>query len=163
MDNIYQWLKENLPPSTGFSLVHNDYKLDNVMFAGGDPSQLIAVFDWDMCTLGDPLSDLGALLCYWTEPTDPAYLQGMAMMPTGDLGFMNRQELVARYAEKSGRSVKHINFYHTLGLFRLVVIIAQIYIRYARGQTKDDRFAAFGPMIPMMAQAAVAVMNGRSN
>ena len=158
MDSIYQWLKENLPPSTGFSLVHNDYKLDNVMLASDDPGQLVAIFDWDMCTLGDPLSDLGALLCYWTEPTDPPYFQDMAMMPTGDLGFMTRQELVERYAEQSGRSVHNIDFYHTLGLFRLVVIIAQIYIRYARGQTKDERFAAFGPMIPLMARAAVEVM-----
>ena len=83
----------------------------------------------------------------------------MAMMPTGDLGFLSRRELVARYAVKSGRSVHHINFYHTLGLFRLVVIIAQIYVRYARGQTQDERFAAFGPMIPLMARAAVEVMN----
>jgi aminoglycoside phosphotransferase (APT) family kinase protein len=162
MDTVFYWLKENLPPSSGFSLVHNDYKLDNVMLAADDPSQLVAIFDWDMCTLGDPMSDLGALLCYWTESTDPPYFQGMAMMPTRDLGFLTRRELVERYAEKSGRSIHHINFYHTLGLFRLVVIIAQIYIRYARGQTKDGRFAAFGPMIPLMARAAVEVMNGRS-
>lgn len=162
METVFQWLKENLPPSSGFSLVHNDYKLDNVMLAADDPGQMVAIFDWDMCTLGDPMSDLGALLCYWTETTDPPYFQGMAMMPTGDLGFLSRRELVARYAEKSGRSVHHINFYHSLGLFRLVVIIAQIYVRYARGQTQDERFAAFGPMIPLMARAAVDVMNGRS-
>ncbi len=160
MDSAYNWLKANLPPSTEFSLVHNDYKLDNVMLDAADPGRLVAIFDWDMCTLGDPMSDVGALLCYWTEPTDPPYLQGMAMMPTGDLGFLTRRELVARYAQKSGRSVHNINFYHTLGLFRLVVIIAQIYIRYARGQTQDERFAAFGPMIPLMARAAVEVMEG---
>lgn len=160
MEAVYHWLKANLPPSAEFSLVHNDYKLDNVMWAEDDPGRLVAIFDWDMCTLGDPLSDLGALLCYWTEPIDPPYFQGMAMMPTGDLGFLARQELVERYAQKSGRSVRNINFYHTLGLFRLVVIIAQIYIRYARGQTQDKRFAAFGPMIPLMARAAVEVMSG---
>lgn len=158
MDAVYHWLKANLPTSSAVSLVHNDYKLDNVMLAEDDPGRLVAIFDWDMCTLGDPLSDLGALLCYWTEPTDAPYFQQMAMMPTGDLGFLTRQELVERYAVKSGRSVHNINFYHTLGLFRLVVIIAQIYIRYARGQTQDGRFAAFGPMIPLMAKAAVDVM-----
>lgn len=158
---VYRWLKENLPPSTGFSLVHNDYKLDNVMLSTEDPGKLVAIFDWDMCTLGDPLSDLGAMLCYWTEPTDAPYLQGMAMMPTGDLGFMTRQELVARYAKVSGRSVHDIHFYHALGLFRLVVIIAQIYIRYARGQTKDERFVTFGPMIPLMARAAQSVIGDR--
>ncbi|MBK8902209.1 MAG: phosphotransferase family protein [Anaerolineaceae bacterium] len=158
MDSIYQWLKANLPASADVSLVHNDYKLDNVMLAEDDPGRLVAIFDWDMCTLGDPMSDLGALLCYWTEPTDAPYFQQMAMMPTGDVGFLTRRELVERYAAKSGRSVHNINFYHTLGLFRLVVIIAQIYIRYARGQTQDARFAAFGPMIPLMAKAAVEVM-----
>jgi len=160
MDAVYQWLKANLPTSSDVSLVHNDYKLDNVMLAEEDPGQLVAIFDWDMCTLGDPMSDLGALLCYWTEPTDAPYFQQMAMMPTGELGFLTRRELVERYAQKSGRSVHNISFYHTLGLFRLVVIIAQIYIRFARGQTQDERFAAFGPMIPLMAKAAVEVMKG---
>ena len=158
MDAVYQWLKANLPTSSDVSLVHNDYKLDNVMLAEDDPGQLVAIFDWDMCTLGDPMSDLGALLCYWTEPTDAPYFQQMAMMPTGELGFLTRRELVERYALKSGRSVHNISFYHTLGLFRSVVIIAQIYIRFARGQTQDGRFAAFGPMIPLMAKAAVEVM-----
>ncbi|MCP5097010.1 MAG: phosphotransferase family protein [Chloroflexi bacterium] len=157
METAYQWLKDNLPDSRHVSLVHNDYKLDNVMLDTDDPGKLVAIFDWDMCTLGDPLSDLGALLCYWTEPTDSPTMQGMAMMPTGALGFMTRQELVERYAEVSGRSIQHIHFYHALGLFRLTVIIAQIYIRFARGQTQDKRFAAFGPMIALMARAAVEV------
>jgi aminoglycoside phosphotransferase (APT) family kinase protein len=161
MDSAYDWLRANLPPSTEFSLVHNDYKLDNVMLAVDDPGRLVAIFDWDMCTLGDPMSDLGALLCYWTEPTDPPYLQEMLRMPPSELGFLTRRELVERYAEKSGRSVHNINYYHTLGLFRLTVILAQIYIRFARGQTQDRRFAAFGPMIPLMAKAAVEVMHGR--
>lgn len=160
MDVLYAWLKENLPPSQHFSLIHNDYKLDNVMLSPHDPGELVAVFDWDMCTLGDPMSDLGALLTYWTEPSDPPWLQAVAMMPVGDLGFMTRQELVERYAERSGRSVDNINFYHALGLFRLVVIIAQIYIRYKRGQTQDARFAAFEQMIPLMARAAETVAWG---
>lgn len=154
MDLVYQWLKENLPGTSAFSLVHNDFKLDNVMLDPQDPEQVVAVFDWDMCTLGDPLSDLGALLTYWTEPDDPPYMQAMAMMPVGDMGFMTRQELVERYAHKSGRSVSSIRFYHTLGLFRVTVIIAQIYLRYQRGQTQDQRFAFFEMMIPMMARAA---------
>ncbi len=157
MDAVYRWLQTNRPPTTGYSLVHNDYKLDNVMLHPTNPGQLVAIFDWDMCTLGDPLNDLGALLCYWSEPTDPPYFQAMAMMPTGDKGFLTRQELVERYAAQSGRSVGDIRFYHALGLFRLTVIIAQIYIRYHRGQTQDQRFAAFGPMIPLMAQAALDV------
>lgn len=160
MTAVYHHLRDHIPPTTGHSLVHNDYKLDNVMFAADDPARMVAIFDWDMCTLGDPLSDLGAMLCYWTEPDDPPMFQAMSMMPTGDLGFLTRAELVERYAERSGRSVTNIRFYHTLGLFRLTVIIAQIYIRYARGQTQDGRFAAFGPMIPVLAQEAWRVANG---
>ncbi len=154
MEAVYHWLRDNLPQTTQFSLVHNDYKLDNVMLAADDPGRVVAIFDWDMCTLGDPLSDLGALLTYWTEPADPPYLQAAAMMPVGDVGFMSRAELVERYAAKSGRSVSDIRFYHALGVFRVVVIIAQIYVRYLRGQTQDERFAAFGAMMPLMARAA---------
>lgn len=162
METVYTWLKENRPPTSAFSLVHNDYKLDNVMLRRDDPGKIVAVFDWDMCTLGDPLADLGALLCYWVEPDDPPYFQALAMMPLGDLGFLSRPQLVERYQRKSGRSVQNISFYHALGLFRLTVIIAQIYIRYQRGQTQDQRFASFGPMIPLMAQAAEDVAFGRA-
>lgn len=161
MDTLYEWLKANQPQSQAHSLVHNDYKLDNVMFDPADPGRVQAVFDWDMCTLGDPLNDLGALLCYWTEATDPPYLRSMAMMPTGKQGFMTRRELVQRYAEASGRSVHHVSFYHALGLFRLTVIIAQIYIRYERGQTQDKRFTSFGEMIPRMARAGLDVIEDR--
>jgi len=157
MEAVYLWLKDHVPASTLVSLVHNDYKLDNIMLAADDPSRIVAIFDWDMCTLGDPLSDMGALLAYWSEPTDPNYLESISRMPTGDLGFPTRAELIERYAEKSGRSLQHISFYHALGLFRLVVIIAQIYIRYLRGQTHDQRFAPLGPTIPLMARAAQAV------
>ena len=154
MDSVYQWLKANQPANTQVSLVHNDYKLDNVMLAADDPGRVVAIFDWDMCTLGDPLADLGALLTYWTEPDDPPYLQATAMMPLGEPGFLSRNELVARYAAKSGRAVADIDFYHALGLFRLTVIVAQIYIRYVRGQTQDPRFAAMAFMIPALARRA---------
>lgn len=156
METVYAWLQSHQPATSAYSLVHNDYKLDNVMFDASDPGKVVAIFDWDMCTLGDPLNDLGALLTYWTEPADPPYFQAVAMMPTG-LNFMTRRDLVERYALKSGRSIHDINFYHALGLFRLTVIIAQIYIRYQRGQTQDQRFESFGKMIPRTARAASEV------
>ena len=160
METIYGWLRENVPPPGSPTLVHNDYKLDNVMLAADDPGNIVAIFDWDMCTLGDPLADLGALLTYWIEPDDPPYLQLTAMMPVGDSRFLTRADLIQRYAEKSGRDVSHIRFYHALGLYRLVVICAQIYVRYQRGQTQDERFEAFEPMIPLLAQAALDVAMG---
>ena len=159
MDDLYAWLTENLPSATDASLIHNDYKLDNLMFSPTDPGEIIAVFDWDMCTLGDPLNDLGALLCYWSEPSDPPFFQKAAMMPK-DSRFMSRQELVQRYANKSGRDLTSITFYHVLGLFRLVGIVAQIYIRFVRGQTKDKRFTEFGEMIPLIARYALALIKG---
>ena len=151
MDAVYEWLMANLPPAAAPTLIHNDYKLDNAMFAADDPGRIVAIFDWDMCTLGDPLNDVGAMLAYWRDPADPDWLQAVSTMPTG---FPRRAEIVEWYGEKSGRSTADINFYHILGLFRLAVIIAQIYIRYHRGQTKDKRFAAFGAMIPLMAKQA---------
>jgi aminoglycoside phosphotransferase (APT) family kinase protein len=153
MDNVHAWLRDHQPPPSPPALVHNDFKLDNVMFDPADPAHLVAVFDWDMSTIGEPLADLGTLLCYWSHPDDPPAFQLMAMMPI-DRRFPTRAELVGRYAERSGRDVSAINYYHVLGLYRLTVIIAQIYVRYHRGQTKDERFAAFGPMIEIAAAAA---------
>lgn len=156
MEQVYTWLCDYKPPAGPPTLVHNDYKLDNAMFASDDPGRLVAIFDWDMCTLGDPLSDLGALLTYWSEPSDPPYLKMVTglMMPVGQTDFLSRDELIARYAARSGRDLSQVHFYHALGLFRLVVIMAQIYIRYLRGQTQDQRFEALGDLIPLIAQAA---------
>ena len=159
MDAVYRWLRENEPPERALSLVHNDYKLDNVMLDVADPGHVVAVFDWDMCTLGDPLSDVGALLAWWCLPDDPPHFRTMAMMPL-DIRFLRREELIAHYAEHSGRDLSSIHFYHALSLFRVTVIIAQIYVRYVRGQTQDKRFAAFGPRIPAAAQAALEVAKG---
>lgn len=152
VDELYRWLSERLPKSDYHSLVHNDYKLDNTMFDSGDPARLVAVFDWDMCTLGDPLSDLGALLTYWTQPDDPAHVKLIGTMPAGDFSFFTRGEIVERYAAKSGRDLTDIRFYHVLGIFRLLVILQQIYIRYVRGFTQDRRFADMGVVVDALAQ-----------
>ena len=160
MDQIYKWLNDNMPNPGPPALVHNDYKLENVMLAAHDPSEIKAIFDWDMCTLGDPLADLGALLCYWVDPDDPTFFKQSAMMPMNDT-FLTRKELVERYAQTSGRDVSEIKFYHLLGLFRLVGIAAQIYIRFLKGQTQDKRFAIFGKMIPALTQFGVEIIQER--
>ncbi len=161
MDDLYEWLRTNIPASEQPTLIHNDYKLDNIML-DNNLEHIVAIFDWDMCTLGDPFSDLGALLAYWYDAKhDPPYMKAITTMPSEGIEFATRKELIKRYEEKSGRSVHNIAFYHTLGLFRLVVIIAQIYIRYVRGQTKDQRFASLGQMIPLIAQSAMDVAMGK--
>jgi aminoglycoside phosphotransferase (APT) family kinase protein len=158
MDEVHAWLVAHVPARSAAALVHNDYKLDNVMLDEANPGRVVAVFDWDMATLGVPLSDLGALLTYWSEPSDPEPFRAMAMMPTTP-GFPSRLELAERYAQASGRDISGIGFYHVLGLFRLAVIAAQIYVRFHRGQTQDQRFAAFGPLVPTVAGAAVSRMS----
>lgn len=155
MESMHVWLVANRPVTQKITLVHNDYKLDNAMFAVDDPSHLVAVFDWDMCTLGDPLADLGALLTYWCEPDDPPAFRAMAMMPSA--GFATRSQLVEHYARQSGLDVSGIRYYHALGLYRLAVILAQIYLRYHRGQTRDERFAPFGEFTKLAAAWALRI------
>lgn len=154
MDAVHQWLESGLPIDAGAALVHNDFKLDNCMFAADDPGHLVAVFDWDMATLGDPLSDLGTLLTYWIDDDDPPGARAFSPMPHDLSGFPSRQELVERYAEVSGRDVSNVRFYHVLGLFRLAVILAQIHIRWVRGQTEDHRFAQLGELVELVAERA---------
>ena len=151
VEEIYNWLIKNIPNTNQFSIIHNDYKLDNVMFDHGDPGKIIAVFDWDMCTLGDPLCDLGSLLSYWCTPSDPVLFQQASTMPV-DERFYSRNRLVEEYATISGYDISNIRFYHVLGLYRLIGIAAQIYIRFLRGQTKDKRFTIFGNMIDLVSK-----------
>ena len=154
VDDIYAWLINNIPKTSHYSIVHNDYKLDNVMFDNHDPGKIIAVFDWDMCTLGDPLCDLGSLLSYWCIPSDPVFFQQASTMPIDDR-FYSRERLVDKYASISGYDITSIRFYHVLGLYRLIGIAAQIYIRFLRGQTKDKRFAMFGDMIDLVSRHGI--------
>ncbi len=154
MEQAHSWLAAHLPASGESSLVHNDFKLDNCMFASDDPSHLEAVFDWDMATLGDPLSDLGGLLAYWAEPSDQEDVRAFSPMPGVIDGFSSRSDLVERYAQRSGRDVTEVNFYHALALYRLAVILAQIYIRWRRGQTQDERFAGMWDITKLVAEAA---------
>lgn len=159
VDEVYRWLNAEQPESSYHSLAHNDYKLDNTMFALDDPARIVAIFDWDMCTLGDPLSDLGMLLTYWTQPDDPPFVKAIGTMPSGDYAFFTRDEIVARYAEKSGRDLRYMRFYHVLGIFRLLVILQQIYIRYQRGFTKDRRFANLGVSVEALTNWAINLIH----
>jgi len=156
IDAIHAWLLAHQPPSQRVSLVHNDCKLDNALLSASDPGRIEAIFDWDMCTLGDPLSDLGALLTYWCRPDDPPEFHAMATMPV-DSRFPTRRELIERYALRSGLDVGHAHFHHVLGLFRLCVILIQIHVRYQRGQTRDQRFANYGDLARLAADWALRI------
>lgn len=157
MAQIGAWLDENKPESTQASLLHNDFKLDNMLVGSDDPGRAIAVLDWDMCTRGDPLADLGYMLAFWGEAgDDPAWIKG-ASMPTWNDGFPTRDEVVERYAQATGFDCGHADWYHLFGVFKIAVILQQIYIRYLRGQTQDERFAVFGERVAGLADKARAL------
>jgi aminoglycoside phosphotransferase (APT) family kinase protein len=141
---ISSWLREHMPRQSGATLVHNDYKYDNMVLDPGDFAKIRAVLDWEMCTLGDPLTDLGTAIAYWVDADDPPFLQALRWGPTTLPGSLKRAELAQRYAEKTGRDISQIAFYYAFALFKTAVIIQQIYYRYHHGLTKDQRFASMG-------------------
>jgi aminoglycoside phosphotransferase (APT) family kinase protein len=156
------WLSEHQPPDSGSALIHNDFKYDNLVLDPQDPTRIVAVLDWEMATIGDPLMDLGSSLGYWRDPDDPDELRVMPLGPTALPGNLRRVEVVARYEQRAGRSVKHPLFYYVYGLFKLAVIAQQIYYRYAHGYTKDERFAAMIVGVQVLGQTAVrAIELGR--
>lgn len=140
---LVTWLRDHLPRSPVATLVHNDYKLDNMLLDPDDPAKIVALLDWDMCTYGDPLMDLGYVLALWPEPTDPEAFRAWGM-PSWREGFPMRREVIAHYAAATGFDVSHIAWHHIFNIFRFAVILQQIYKRYEAGQTHDERFAPFG-------------------
>ena len=140
MQPVIDWLGRNLPASRGAALLHNDYRLDNCLLDPADPGRIEAVLDWDMSTQGDPLADLGYVLNYWVESGDDPVWREIAAMPTWRDGFPSRAEAIERYAARTGFDVAAIGWHHVFAAFKLAVIIQQIYIRFVRGQTQDQRF-----------------------
>ncbi len=144
MDHIVGWLHEHLPPSLDATLVHNDYKLDNVMLRP-EGDRVEAVLDWEMTTIGDPLADLGLTMCYWTWASVAAEDDPHPATPavTAQPGWYTRDQFLERYAEQTGRDLTHIRYHEVLGIFKLAVILQQIYYRFHLGQTHDERFRTF--------------------
>lgn len=161
VDSVARWLNGHMPAETGASIIHNDFKYDNVMLDQTDLTKVVAVLDWEMATIGDPLMDLGTSLGYWVHATDPVALQKAAFGPTAIPGSMTRQELVNRYQERMGVEVPDVVFYYCFGLFKLAVIVQQIYARFARGNTKDPRFAHLDQLVSLLSmQADQALQSG---
>ena len=150
MEELGAWFPSAAPAPQAAVLLHNDFKLDNLMVS--DAGEVVAVLDWDMATLGDPLIDLGTTLAYWAEPGDA--LHALFADRTALSAVMPRPQVVERYAAATGFDTSGLAFYHAFGMYRVAVIIQQIYIRYRRGQTSDDRFAALGSVVPWMAEDA---------
>jgi aminoglycoside phosphotransferase (APT) family kinase protein len=154
MRPVLDRLAEILPKSPATTLLHNDYRLDNLLLDPLDPARVVAVLDWDMCTLGDPLADLGYLLNYWVEPGDDPTWRRIAAMPTWHKGFPSRAEASARYAARTGFDVGDIRWYEVFAAFKLAVIVQQIYIRWRRGQTRDERFRHYDARVAGLAGKA---------
>jgi aminoglycoside phosphotransferase (APT) family kinase protein len=159
MDALATWLVDNLPANpTRPTIVHGDFKLDNLMLDASEPSRVVAVFDWEMAALGDPLVDLGILLAYWV-PNAPAGQHDALTTVTTLPGWITPAQLVERYAVRSGRDLTSLRFFEVFALFKIAVVIQQIYFRYVTGQTDDPRFANFGDRVTFLARRAASLIN----
>jgi len=149
------WMSKHTPATSAAALIHNDYKYDNVVLDAADITKIAGVLDWEMCTIGDPLSDLGTSLAYWVEPRDSAELQKIRWCPSTYPGSLSRSQLAERYSRASGRGVSDLVFYLVFARFKLAVIVQQIYYRYRQGLTKDARFAGMGDVVRILMRAAL--------
>jgi aminoglycoside phosphotransferase (APT) family kinase protein len=141
------WLVKDIPESPDPTIIHNDFKLNNLILARDDLTDVRAVLDWEMATVGDPLFDLAVSLSSWTESEDPQELREVMPTVTSTPGFMTRKELMDRYAYSSGRDLSEMHWYMVFGYFKLAVILQQIYARWKKGQTTDERFANFNQRV----------------
>jgi len=158
MDALARWLVANLPPDPAVpAIVHGDFKLDNLMLDPADAGRVTAVLDWEMSALGDPLVDLGILLAYWL-PTAPPGQRDALTTVTSREGYFTRDEIIASYAARSRRDLSGLRFFEVFALFKIAVVIQQIYYRFVKGQTDDPRFANFGDRVAYLARHAAGVV-----
>jgi len=152
-DDVMDWLDAHQPSHDNAScVIHNDYRFDNVVLDPDNPLRIIGVLDWEMSTIGDPLMDLGGSLAYWVQADDDPVFQSFRRQPTHEAGMLSRREVIDYYGQQSGLDVSAFGFYEAFGLFRLMVIIQQIYRRFALGQTTNPQFAGFGDAARYMGQ-----------
>ena len=148
IEQLADWLVQRLPPdSARAALIHNDYKYDNIVLSPEDLTRVVAVLDWEMATIGDPLMDFGTSLGYWVEKTDPEEWQRYGFGLTSLAGSFTRAELLDHYVKRSGRRIDDPVFYFAYGLLKIAVIVQQIYFRYQKGLTRDPRFAQLGELV----------------
>ena len=159
MDQVATWLATHVPESSRVALLHNDFKLDNLVLSP-DLAEVRAILDWEMATIGDPLMDLGTTLAYWVEAGDDPLFRSLGLGVTALPGAYTRAEVIAAYAEATGHPVAHAVFYETFGVFKVAVIAQQIYARYVAGQTTDVRFAGLGAVVEALANRALGNCEG---
>jgi aminoglycoside phosphotransferase (APT) family kinase protein len=140
---VCDWLRANVPGDSGSCIIHNDWRLDNVIVAPTDPTRIVCVLDWEMATVGDPLMDLGSALAYWVEAGDDSLMRATRRQPTHLPGMLRRQEVVELYLDRTGHRPENWTFYEVYGVFRLAVIVQQICYRYQHGQTRSREFRHF--------------------
>jgi aminoglycoside phosphotransferase (APT) family kinase protein len=155
LDRVGDLLARHLPESGRPTLVHNDFKVDNCQFAVGDPDTVTSVFDWDMATLGDPLTDLGTLLNYWPDGRTPA--DGVPGLE--NVGLPTRDEVVDRYAARTGQTLSRggVAWYEAFGCWKTAIIMQQLYVRHVRGESSDDRMTARGEQVGRIAERALTL------
>jgi aminoglycoside phosphotransferase (APT) family kinase protein len=157
METLTAWLGEHRPESSEATIVHGDFRLGNVMYAAQPPPRVVAIFDWELATIGDPLADVGYLVATWAEPGDDTGLFGGV---TTEGGFPSREELIARYEERSGRSMSDVRWYTTLALWKAVVFLEGSYKRRLAGTTEDAFFDMLETGVPALAERALAIARG---
>jgi aminoglycoside phosphotransferase (APT) family kinase protein len=159
MEALARWLVDSLPPNPAQpTIVHGDFKLDNLMLDAANPSRVVAVFDWEMAALGDPLVDLGILLAYWV-PNAPQEQRDALTTVTTLPGWLTPVELIDRYAARTNRDLMALRFFEVFALFKIAVVIQQIYYRFVQGQTADPRFANFGERVTYLSRRAVSLLS----
>lgn len=151
IEEVENWLLKHTPNNPEATIIHNDFKLNNMMFQANDPSRVIGVFDWELATIGDPLADVGSTLVYWSDGQDPD--MGITVV-TDQKGFYSRREFLEQYAKLSGRDVANITYYLTFGFYKLAGILQQIYYRWKIGEAKDERFSTLNQSIANLIELA---------
>jgi aminoglycoside phosphotransferase (APT) family kinase protein len=165
LDETTAWLGANVPESGAATIVHGDYRLGNTMFAPGTPARLVAIFDWELATIGDPLADVGYMTATYAQPGDEADAEGETPIfalnaVTTRAGFPTRDELIARYEERSGRSMSDVRWYQTLALWKSAVFLEGSYKRLLAGTTDDPFFKLLDEGVPAIARRALATAHG---
>jgi aminoglycoside phosphotransferase (APT) family kinase protein len=156
LENAIEWLNQRIPDLSGIGLVHNDYKFDNIMLDPDDLTRVTAVLDWEMVTVGDPLMDLGTTLGYWMSPAEGDEMMQMPFNPRVLMQNVCRRQLAEMYSQASGADISNIHYYYVFGTFKIAVICQQIYARYVKGATRDERFAGFGRFVETLGRIAAA-------